>query len=29
MPSDGALQHNREVVTELAGIVVYWLAGKL
>jgi uncharacterized SAM-binding protein YcdF (DUF218 family) len=29
MPSDGALQHNREVVTELAGIVIYWLAGKL
>lgn len=29
MPSDVALQHNREVVTELAGIVIYWLAGKL
>ena len=29
MPSDVALQHNRDVVTELAGIVVYWLAGKL
>ncbi|MDO8357474.1 MAG: YdcF family protein [Nitrospirota bacterium] len=29
MPSDGAIQHNREVVTELAGIVIYWLAGKL
>ena len=29
MPSDVALQHNRDVVTELAGIVIYWLAGKL
>ena len=29
LPSDIALQHTREVVTEVAGIVIYWLAGKL
>jgi uncharacterized SAM-binding protein YcdF (DUF218 family) len=29
MPSDTAFQHSREVVVEVAGIVIYWLAGKL
>jgi uncharacterized SAM-binding protein YcdF (DUF218 family) len=29
MPSDIALQHTREAVEEVAGIVIYWLAGKL
>ncbi len=29
MPIDMALQYTREVVTEVAGIVFYWLAGKL
>jgi uncharacterized SAM-binding protein YcdF (DUF218 family) len=29
LPSDIALQHTREAVTEVAGIVIYWLAGKL
>ncbi len=29
LPSDIALQHTRDVVTEVAGIVIYWLAGKL
>jgi uncharacterized SAM-binding protein YcdF (DUF218 family) len=29
MPIDMALQYTREVVTEVAGIVIYWLAGKL
>jgi uncharacterized SAM-binding protein YcdF (DUF218 family) len=29
MPNDGALQHTREAVAEVAGIVIYWLAGKL
>jgi len=29
LPNDVALEHTREVVTEIAGIVVYWLAGKL
>ena len=29
LPSESALQHIREVVTEVAGIVIYWLAGKL
>ena len=29
MPDDIALQHSREAVTELVGIVVYWLGGKL
>lgn len=29
LPNDIALQHSREVVAEVAGIVVYWLAGKL
>jgi uncharacterized SAM-binding protein YcdF (DUF218 family) len=28
-PSDIALQHTREAVEEVAGIVIYWLAGKL
>jgi uncharacterized SAM-binding protein YcdF (DUF218 family) len=29
MPNDGALQHTKEAVAEVAGIVIYWLAGKL
>jgi len=29
MPNDGALQHSREAVGEIAGIVIYWLTGKL
>jgi uncharacterized SAM-binding protein YcdF (DUF218 family) len=29
MPSDSALQHTREAIAEVAGIVIYWLAGKL
>jgi hypothetical protein len=29
LPSDTALHHTREVVAEVAGIVIYWLAGKL
>lgn len=29
MPNDTALQHTTEVITEVAGIVIYWLAGKL
>jgi uncharacterized SAM-binding protein YcdF (DUF218 family) len=29
LPNDIALRHSREVVAEVAGIVVYWLAGKL
>jgi uncharacterized SAM-binding protein YcdF (DUF218 family) len=29
MPRDIALQHTREAVEEVAGIVIYWLAGKL
>jgi uncharacterized SAM-binding protein YcdF (DUF218 family) len=29
MPNDIALQHTREAVAEIAGIVVYWLGGKL
>ncbi len=29
LPSDIALQHSREAVAEVAGIVIYWLAGKL
>jgi uncharacterized SAM-binding protein YcdF (DUF218 family) len=29
MPNDGALQHSREAVAEMVGIVIYWLAGKL
>jgi uncharacterized SAM-binding protein YcdF (DUF218 family) len=29
MPSDNALQHTREAVVEVAGIVIYWLGGKL
>jgi uncharacterized SAM-binding protein YcdF (DUF218 family) len=28
IPSDDALQHTREAVVEVAGMVVYWLAGK-
>jgi uncharacterized SAM-binding protein YcdF (DUF218 family) len=29
LPSDIALQHSREAVAEVAGMVIYWLAGKL
>jgi uncharacterized SAM-binding protein YcdF (DUF218 family) len=29
LPSGTALHHTTEVVTEVAGIVIYWLAGKL
>jgi uncharacterized SAM-binding protein YcdF (DUF218 family) len=29
LPSDIALQDTREAVAEVAGIVIYWLAGKL
>jgi len=29
IPSDIALQYTREAVAEVAGIVIYWLAGKL
>lgn len=29
LPNDTALQHTTEAVTEVAGIIVYWLAGKL
>ena len=29
MPSTTAFQHTTEAVTEVAGIVIYWLAGKL
>ncbi len=29
IPSDDALKHTREAVVEVAGIVIYWLAGKL
>jgi uncharacterized SAM-binding protein YcdF (DUF218 family) len=29
LPNDTALQHSTEAVTEMAGIVIYWLAGKL
>jgi uncharacterized SAM-binding protein YcdF (DUF218 family) len=29
IPNDIALQHNREAVAEVAGIVIYWLTGKL
>ena len=29
LPSDTSLQHTREVVSEVAGIAIYWLAGKL
>jgi hypothetical protein len=29
LPSDLALQHTREVVTEVAGMAIYWLTGKL
>ena len=29
LPNDTSLQQTREVVSEVAGIVIYWLAGKL
>jgi len=29
IPNDIALQHTREAVAEVAGIVIYWLTGKL
>jgi uncharacterized SAM-binding protein YcdF (DUF218 family) len=29
LPNDIALQHTTETVTEVAGMVIYWLAGKL
>jgi uncharacterized SAM-binding protein YcdF (DUF218 family) len=29
LPNDTALQHTTEVVTEVAGIMIYWLTGKL
>ena len=29
LPSDIALQHSTETVTEVAGMVIYWLTGKL
>jgi uncharacterized SAM-binding protein YcdF (DUF218 family) len=29
LPNDTALQHTREAVIEVAGIVIYWLGGKL
>jgi uncharacterized SAM-binding protein YcdF (DUF218 family) len=29
LPSDDALQHTREAVVEVAGIVIYWVTGKL
>ena len=29
LPSDIALQHTREVVAEVASMVIYWLTGKL
>jgi uncharacterized SAM-binding protein YcdF (DUF218 family) len=29
LPSNSALQHTTEAVTEVAGMVIYWLAGKL
>lgn len=29
LPNDTALQHTREAVTEVAGMVIYWLTGKL
>ncbi len=29
LPKDTALQHTREAVEEVAGMVIYWLAGKL
>lgn len=29
LPNDAALRHTTEAVTEVAGIVIYWLAGKL
>jgi uncharacterized SAM-binding protein YcdF (DUF218 family) len=29
LPSDIQLQHTKEAVTEVAGIVIYWLTGKL
>jgi hypothetical protein len=29
LPNDTSLQQTREVISEVAGIVIYWLAGKL
>jgi uncharacterized SAM-binding protein YcdF (DUF218 family) len=29
LPNDTSLQHTREVVAEVAGMVIYWLTGKL
>ncbi len=29
LPNDSSIQQTREVVTEVAGMVIYWLAGKL
>ena len=29
LPNENALQHTREAVAEVAGMVIYWLAGKL
>ena len=29
LPNDSSLQQTREVVTEMSGMVIYWLAGKL
>jgi uncharacterized SAM-binding protein YcdF (DUF218 family) len=29
LPNDISLQHTKEAVTEVAGIAIYWLAGKL
>jgi len=29
LPNDTSLQQTREVVTEMSGMVIYWLAGKL
>ena len=29
LPNDTSLQHSREAVTEVAGMVIYWLTGKL
>ena len=29
LPNETALHHTTEAVTEIAGMVIYWLAGKL
>jgi uncharacterized SAM-binding protein YcdF (DUF218 family) len=29
LPNENALEHTREAVAEVAGMVIYWLAGKL